>query len=131
MSRQTLPTTVVARHRGAVQGHEQGRCAAGDTGTRSPAREPDQRLQCLRRRRRTCRQKAGETDERLWALAAWRESPYFSDAERAALALTEAATRLSDRTDAVPDQIWADATDHYDEQGLAALIKEPAGATWS
>ena len=41
--------------------------------------------------------KAGETDERLFAVAAWREAPYFTDAERAALALTEAVTRLSDR----------------------------------
>jgi AhpD family alkylhydroperoxidase len=43
--------------------------------------------------------KAGESDERLFAVAAWREAPYFTDAERAALALTEAATRLSDRAD--------------------------------
>jgi AhpD family alkylhydroperoxidase len=66
--------------------------------------------------------KAGETDERLFAVAAWRESPYFTDAERAALALTEAVTRLSDRTDPVPDRIWDEATKHYDERGLAALI---------
>jgi AhpD family alkylhydroperoxidase len=50
--------------------------------------------------------KAGETDERLFAVAAWREAPYFSDAERAALALTESVTRLSDRADAVTDVIW-------------------------
>jgi AhpD family alkylhydroperoxidase len=66
--------------------------------------------------------KAGETDERLFGVAAWRESPYFTDAERAALALTEAVTRLSDRTDPVPDGIWDEATRHYDEQALAALI---------
>ena len=66
--------------------------------------------------------KAGETDERLFAVAAWRETPYFTDAERAALALTEAATRLSDRADPVPDAIWDEATRHYDEQGLAALV---------
>ncbi len=66
--------------------------------------------------------KAGETDERLFAVAAWREAPYFTDAERAALALTEAATRLADRTDPVPDSIWEEATRHYDEQGLAAII---------
>jgi AhpD family alkylhydroperoxidase len=65
--------------------------------------------------------KAGETDERLFAVAAWREAPYFTDAERAALALTEAVTRLSDRTDPVPDAIWDEAARHYDEQGLAAL----------
>jgi AhpD family alkylhydroperoxidase len=66
--------------------------------------------------------KAGETEERLFALAAWREVPYFTDAERAALALAEAATRLSDRTDAVPEDVWSEAARHYDEQGLAALI---------
>jgi len=66
--------------------------------------------------------KAGESDERLFAVAAWREAPYFSDAERAALALTEAVTRLADRTDPVPDAIWDEAARHYDEQGLAALI---------
>jgi AhpD family alkylhydroperoxidase len=66
--------------------------------------------------------KAGETDERLFAVAAWREAPYFTDAERAALALTEAATRLADRADPVPDEIWNEASRHYDEQGLAALI---------
>src|SRR5690349_8059993 len=66
--------------------------------------------------------KAGETDERLFAVAAWREAPYFTDAERAALALAEAATRLADSSDPVPDDIWNEATRHYDEQGLAALI---------
>jgi len=66
--------------------------------------------------------KAGETDERLFAVAAWREAPYFTDAERAALALAEAATRLADRADPVPDEIWDAATDHFDEQGLAALV---------
>ena len=66
--------------------------------------------------------KAGETDERLFALSAWRDTPYFTDAERAALALTEAATRLSDRADPVPDEIWEEAARHYDEPALAALI---------
>jgi AhpD family alkylhydroperoxidase len=65
---------------------------------------------------------AGETDERLFAVAAWRDAPYFNDAERAALALTEAATRLSDRTDPVPDEIWDEAARHYDERALAALV---------
>lgn len=67
-------------------------------------------------------QKAGETDERLFALAAWREAPYFTDAERAALALTEAVTRLCDRADPVPDEIWGEAARHYDEPALAALV---------
>lgn len=90
--------------------------------------------------------KDGETVERLFAVAAWRESPHFTDAERAALALTEAVTRLADRPDPVPDDVWDDAADHYDEPQLAALIlqislinvwnrlnatvKQVAGASW-
>ena len=66
--------------------------------------------------------KAGERDERLFAVAAWRETPYFSEAERAALALTEAVTRLADRGDAVPDTLWDDVVDNYDEQALAGLV---------
>jgi AhpD family alkylhydroperoxidase len=66
--------------------------------------------------------KAGETDERLFTVAAWRDAPYFTDAERAALALTEAVTRLSDRADPVPDEVWDEATRYYDEKGLAALV---------
>jgi AhpD family alkylhydroperoxidase len=66
--------------------------------------------------------KAGETDERIFAVAAWRHAPFFTDAERAALALTEALTRLSDRADPVPDEIWNEATRHYDERALAALV---------
>ena len=64
----------------------------------------------------------GETAERLFTLAAWRDTPYFTDAERAALALAEAVTRLSDRTDPVPDEIWDEAAGHYDEKQLAALV---------
>jgi AhpD family alkylhydroperoxidase len=67
-------------------------------------------------------QKAGESAERLFAVAAWREAPYFTDAERAALALAEAVTRLSDRSDPVPDEIWAQAARHYTEPELAALV---------
>ena len=66
--------------------------------------------------------KAGETDERLFAVAAWREAPYFTDAERAALALTEALTRLSDRSDPVPDAIWDEVAGSYDEGQLATLV---------
>jgi AhpD family alkylhydroperoxidase len=65
---------------------------------------------------------AGETDERLFSVAGWRDAPYFTDAERAALALAEAVTRLSDQADPVPDTIWDEATRHYDEQALASLI---------
>jgi AhpD family alkylhydroperoxidase len=66
--------------------------------------------------------KAGETDERLSTLAAWRETPYFTEAERAALALTEAGTRLADKAEAVTDDVFEAAAKHYDEQALAALI---------
>jgi AhpD family alkylhydroperoxidase len=64
----------------------------------------------------------GESDERLFAVGAWRDAPYFSAAERAALALTESVTRLCDREDAVPDAVWEEAARHYDEQTLAALL---------
>lgn len=91
--------------------------------------------------------KAGETDERLHMVAAWREAPFFTDAERAALALTESATRLADHTGkAVPDDVWDDAADHFDEGQLSSIIlmisltnffnrinttvEEPAGHTW-
>jgi AhpD family alkylhydroperoxidase len=66
--------------------------------------------------------KAGETEERLSAVAAWRHAPYFTDAERAALALTQAVTRLSDQEDPVPDEISKEAARHYDEKALATLI---------
>jgi AhpD family alkylhydroperoxidase len=65
---------------------------------------------------------AGEPDERIFTVAAWREAPYFTDAERAALALVEAATRLADRPDPVPDEIWDEAARHYDEPALGALV---------
>lgn len=89
---------------------------------------------------------AGQSDERIFAVAAWRDAAYYTDAERAALALTEALTRLSDRADAVPDDIWNEAARYYDEPALAALIvsiaainvwnrlnaavRQVAGASW-
>jgi AhpD family alkylhydroperoxidase len=89
---------------------------------------------------------SGETDERLHAVAAWREMPYFTDAERAALALAECVTRLADRSDPVPDDVWNEAAKHFDERGLSALLlyiattnlfnrlnaptRQPAGASW-
>jgi AhpD family alkylhydroperoxidase len=72
-------------------------------------------------------QRQGETTERLFSVAAWQDAPFFNDAERAALALTEAVTRLSDRSDPVPDEIWANATRHYDEKALAALLLAISG----
>jgi AhpD family alkylhydroperoxidase len=70
--------------------------------------------------------RSNETDERVFAVAAWRDAPYFTDAERAALALTEAVTRLSDRSDPVPDEIWDEAARHFDEPALAALVLDVA-----
>jgi AhpD family alkylhydroperoxidase len=90
--------------------------------------------------------KAGESDERLFVVAAWRETDLFSDAERAALALAESMTRLSDRADPVPDGVWDEAAQHFDEKQLAGLVlwisttnlfnrinaatKQPAGTVW-
>ena len=68
--------------------------------------------------------KAGEGDERIFAVSAWRDSPYFNDAERAVLALTESVTRLADRTDPVPDEIWDEAARYYDDKALASLLIE-------
>jgi len=66
--------------------------------------------------------KPEETVERLFAVSAWRDTPHFTDAERAALALSEAVTRLSDRPDPVPDDVWNQAKRHFNEPQLAALI---------
>ncbi|MEQ4719990.1 carboxymuconolactone decarboxylase family protein [Nonomuraea sp. B19D2] len=65
--------------------------------------------------------KAGESDERLWSVVTWREATVFTPAERAALALTEEATRLADRA-AVPDEVWEEAAQHYSEKQLGLLI---------
>jgi AhpD family alkylhydroperoxidase len=70
--------------------------------------------------------RAGEADERIFAVAAWRDAPYYTDAERAALALAECVTRLADRPDAVPDDTWADAAAHYDQEALASLVVDIA-----
>jgi AhpD family alkylhydroperoxidase len=90
--------------------------------------------------------KAGVSEEQLHGVVAWREMPYFDDAERAALDLTEAATRLADQPDPVPDEIWDAAAKHYSESELGALVmmiamtnffnrlnrtlRVPAGARW-
>ena len=70
---------------------------------------------------------AGESDDRIFTAAAWRDTPYFTDAERAALALTEALTRIADRGDPVSDELWDEVARHYDEKALAALLLEIAG----
>jgi AhpD family alkylhydroperoxidase len=74
----------------------------------------------------TALRKAGEPDEKLHAVAAWRESAHFSSAERAALALTEAATRLADKGEAVPDDVWDEAADHFGEEELGAIVLQIA-----
>ncbi|MFJ8719227.1 carboxymuconolactone decarboxylase family protein [Streptomyces violaceus] len=91
--------------------------------------------------------KAGVSEERISAVAAWRHAPFFSDAERAALKLTEAVTRLADLSeDSVPDALWDEVADHFDEKELSGLIltvsltnmfnrinttiQEPVGTTW-
>jgi AhpD family alkylhydroperoxidase len=66
--------------------------------------------------------KGGETDQRLFSVAAWRDAPFFTDAERAALALAESVTRIADRSDPVPDDVWNEATKHFEEPQLAALL---------
>ncbi|SDD84692.1 alkylhydroperoxidase AhpD family core domain-containing protein [Paenibacillus sp. UNCCL117] len=65
---------------------------------------------------------AGDSTERLLAVSAWRETEYFDDTERAALALSEAVTRLNDRVDPVPDDIFNEAARHFDVAALATLI---------
>ncbi|PWI16109.1 alkylhydroperoxidase [Streptomyces sp. Act143] len=91
--------------------------------------------------------KAGASEERIASVVAWREAPCYSDAERAALQLTEVMTRLADRShESVPDELWDEVADHFDEKELSGLIlvisltnlfnrinttiKEPAGTTW-
>jgi alkylhydroperoxidase family enzyme len=66
--------------------------------------------------------KPEESAERLFAVSAWRDTPYFTAPERAALALTEAVTRLSDRSDPVPDEVWNEAKLHYNDPQLAAIL---------
>lgn len=90
--------------------------------------------------------KHGETDERLHNVVTWRETPFFTEEERAALALTEAATRIQDGAPGVTDEIWDAAAAHFDEKQLSAIIlniaitnffnrinrtiREQAGKTW-
>src|SRR5205823_4254707 len=107
---------------GPVRVHQRRRRAAGHPRSRAPAGQPGQRLQRVRGRRLAHGEEGGRerrADLRRGRLAG---DPYYTEAERAALALAEAVTRLSDRADPVPDEIWDAAAHHYDERGLAALI---------
>ena len=70
--------------------------------------------------------KVGDTDERLHNAAAWREAPFYTDAERAALALAEAATRLQDGARGVTDEIWDEANAHFTEEQIGAINLEIA-----
>lgn len=65
---------------------------------------------------------AGESVERILAVSTWRETKNFTDAERAALLLSESMTRLYDQTYPVPDEVYKEAALHYDEAALATLI---------
>jgi AhpD family alkylhydroperoxidase len=65
---------------------------------------------------------AGETSTRLNLVAVWREAKVFTEAERAALELTEQGTRIADAAGGVTDEVWANAAKHYDEDQLAALV---------
>jgi AhpD family alkylhydroperoxidase len=65
---------------------------------------------------------AGESQQRLHLVAAWREATVFSEAERAALELTEQGTRLADSPGGVTDEAWANAARHYDDEQLGALV---------
>ncbi|MDX6742275.1 carboxymuconolactone decarboxylase family protein [Actinocorallia sp. A-T 12471] len=65
---------------------------------------------------------AGETPLRVNLVAAWREATVFTEAERAALELAEQGTRLADGAGGVPDEVWANAAKHYDENELVALV---------
>ncbi|MGV4983027.1 carboxymuconolactone decarboxylase family protein [Streptomyces sp. NRAIS4] len=69
---------------------------------------------------------AGETAVRLHLVAAWREAKVFTDAERAALELTEQGTRIADAAGGVPDEVWANAAKYYDEDQLADLVAQIA-----
>jgi AhpD family alkylhydroperoxidase len=78
---------------------------------------------CLDLHHREEKKKAPEdADDRLLVVSAWRDAPFFSDAERAALALAESETRMADESDPVPDEVWNEAARHYDEPSLAQLV---------
>ncbi|MGP4023463.1 carboxymuconolactone decarboxylase family protein [Actinomadura sp. 3N407] len=66
--------------------------------------------------------KAGETEERLAAVASWQDAPYFTDAERVALALVEAVLTPNPAGERVSDELYAAASAHYDDRALTTLI---------
>lgn len=66
--------------------------------------------------------KTKDTPQRLAAVAVWRDAPFFTEAERAALGLAESITRIADEVDRVPDAVWAEAARHYDDAALASLV---------
>ncbi|MGP4112633.1 carboxymuconolactone decarboxylase family protein [Streptomyces sp. 4N509B] len=70
--------------------------------------------------------KHGETEERLHNLVTWRETPFYTEQERAALELTEAATRIQDGQAGVTDPVWEAAAEHFDERQLGAIVLEVA-----
>jgi AhpD family alkylhydroperoxidase len=71
--------------------------------------------------------RSGDTDRRIFAVGAWREAPWFNPAERAALALAEYVTRLADKSDPVPDEVWNEARAHYSETELSSILMAIAG----
>ena len=77
---------------------------------------------CIEGTIRHAHRTGAELDDRLLMVAAWRHSSRFTEAERAALALTEEMTRLADRAEPVPDEAWARVTEHYDDEALVALV---------
>ena len=62
----------------------------------------------------------GETEQRLYDLSAWREAPYYTDRERAALAFTEAVTLIADKR--VPDDVYQQASEQFNEEELVKLM---------
>ena len=70
---------------------------------------------------------AGESAVRLNMVAVWREATVFTEAERAALELTEQGTRLADAAGGVTDEAWANAAKHYDSDQLTALVAAIVG----
>ncbi|HEY1642772.1 MAG TPA: carboxymuconolactone decarboxylase family protein [Streptosporangiaceae bacterium] len=69
---------------------------------------------------------SGQGDDRIFSVAAWRDAPYFTEEERAALELTEYATRLADTSDPVPAEVFDAAAKHFSQEQLASLVLQIA-----